>query len=303
MESFLYGFKPVPFKLDCNRRLSGFPLLALSRGHAQCDSILIVPALDTPVMYVRGVGPRLAEMLAAKGIQTAEDLLYHLPFRYEDRQNPRSLDELKPGEVASVIAEVRSSQLLRTRRGVIFELTLAQGRFVMKCVWFHAGYLEGKFLAGQTVAVYGKVEPSRSTSNFKMIQPQFEVLPDASDDAETQLLEVGRITPVYESLGGSRLASRWQRKVIFNLLDAMRGAMPECLPQAMVERLGFPDRETALRQVHFPSEGTPFAQLQSFFDARTSAVDLRGAFLSRAWPGAEAPAHEGTQGHRLCDQR
>ena len=57
--------------------------------------------LDTPVMYVKGVGPKVAEMLAAKGIQTAEDLLYHLPFRYEDRQNPRSLDELKPGETAS----------------------------------------------------------------------------------------------------------------------------------------------------------------------------------------------------------
>ena len=64
-----------------------------------------------------------------------------------------------------------------------------------------------------------------------MIQPQFEMLPDASDDAETRLLEVGRITPVYESLGGSRLASRWQRKMIFNLLEAMRGAVPECLPQ------------------------------------------------------------------------
>ena len=50
--------------------------------------------LNTAVMYVKGVGPRVAEMLAAKGIQTAEDLLYHLPFRYEDRQNPRSLDEL-----------------------------------------------------------------------------------------------------------------------------------------------------------------------------------------------------------------
>jgi len=46
-------------------------------------------------MYVRGVGPRLAELLAAKDVRTAEDLLYHLPFRYEDRQKPRSLDELK----------------------------------------------------------------------------------------------------------------------------------------------------------------------------------------------------------------
>jgi ATP-dependent DNA helicase RecG len=223
-----------------------------------------VPALSDQVQYVRGVGPTVAKMLAEKDILTAEDLLYHLPFRYEDRQNPVSLDELKPGELASVIAEVRNSSLLRTRRAPLFELTLGQGRHVLKCVWFNAPYLNGKFLSGQTVAVYGKVEPSQSTSNFKMIQPQFEILPDASADAETQMLEVGRITPVYESLGGSKLASRWQRKVIFNLLEAMRDAVPECLPQAMVERLNLPDRESALREVHFPPEGTPLAQLQSF---------------------------------------
>jgi ATP-dependent DNA helicase RecG len=214
-------------------------------------------------MYVRGVGPRVAELLAAKNIQTAEDLLYHLPFRYEDRQNPRSLDELKPGEMASVIAEVRGSILLRTRKAPIFELTVGQGRHALKCIWFNGTYLNGKFHAGQTVAVYGKVEPSRSTSNMKMIQPQFELLPDESDDAETRLLEVGRITPVYESLGGSRLASRWQRKTIFNLLESMRGAVPECLPREMLARLDLPDRESALREVHYPPEGTPFAQLQA----------------------------------------
>ena len=214
-------------------------------------------------MYVKGVGPKVAELLAAKGIQTAEDLLYHLPFRYEDRQNPRSLDELKPGETASVIAEVRGSALLRTRRMPIFELTVGQGRLALKCIWFNGSYLEGKFHAGQTVAVYGRVEASRSTSNLKMIQPQFEVLPDDSDDAETRLLEVGRITPVYESLGGARLASRWQRKTIFHLLEGLRGAVPECLPRAMLERLGLPDRETALREAHFTREGTLFAQLQS----------------------------------------
>ena len=226
-------------------------------------SIQSVPSLDTPVMYVRGVGPKVAELLAPKGIQTAEDLLYHLSFRYEDRQNPRSLDELKPGEMASVIAEVRGSALLSTRKAPIFELTIGQGRHALKCIWFNGTYLQGKFLAGQTVAVFGKVEPSRSSSNFKMIQPQFEVLPDSSDDAETRLLEVGRITPVYESLGGARLASRWQRKTIFHLLEGMGGAVPECLPQKMLSRLALPNRETALRQVHYPPEGTPFAQLQS----------------------------------------
>ena len=215
-------------------------------------------------MYVRGVGHRVAELLKAKNILTAEDLLYHLPFRYEDRQNPRSLDELKPGETASVIAEVRGSILLRTRRAPIFELTVGQGRHALKCLWFNGTYLEGKFKAGQTVALYGRIEPSRSSSNFKMIQPQFELLPDDSDDAETRLLEVGRITPVYESLGGSRLASRWLRKTIFHLLESARGQIPECLPRHILDRLNLPDRETSLREVHFPPEGTPFPQLAGF---------------------------------------
>ena len=215
-------------------------------------------------MYVRGVGPRLAELLAEKDIRTAEDLLYHLPFRYEDRQNPRSLDELKPGETASVIAEIRGSIFLRTRKAPLFELTIGQGRLALKCIWFNAHYLQGKFQAGQTIAVYGKIEPSRSTSNLKMIQPQWELLPDDSDDAETRILEVGRITPVYESLGGARLASRWQRRVIFHLLESMRGVVPECLPTPMLARLDLPGREAALREVHFPPEGTAMTQLQAF---------------------------------------
>jgi ATP-dependent DNA helicase RecG len=214
-------------------------------------------------MYVRGVGPRVAEMLAAKGIQTAEDLLYHLPFRYEDRQNPRALDELVAGEVASVIGEVRGAALLTTRKGPMFELTVGQGMRTMKCLWFHASYLEGKFEPGETIAVYGKVEPSRSTRDFKMIQPQFEQLPDASADAETRLIEVGRITPVYESLGGNRLNARWQRKVVFRLLESLHGSIPECLPQPMLERLGLPSRETALREAHFPPDGTPMTALQA----------------------------------------
>jgi ATP-dependent DNA helicase RecG len=224
-----------------------------------------VASLDDNVMYVKGVGPRLALLLAGKGIQIAEDLLYHLPFRYEDRQNPRPLDELKAGETASVIAEVRGAALLRTRGGPLFELTVGQGNRAMKCIWFHGSYLQGRFQPGQTVALYGKLEDSRSRAgNLKMLQPQWELLPDERDDAETRLLEVGRITPVYESLGGARLASRWQRRTIFQLLEALNGRIPDCLPQVLLSRLGLHGREQALREAHFPPEGTDFAQLQAF---------------------------------------
>jgi ATP-dependent DNA helicase RecG len=126
-----------------------------------------VPAQNDQVQYVRGVGPTVAGMLAEKGILTAEDLLYHFPFRYEDRQNPVSLDELKPGDMASVIGEVRGSALLRTRRMPLFELTVGQGLRALKCIWFNAPYLKDKFQAGQTVAVYGQ---SRAVALYQQSQ-------------------------------------------------------------------------------------------------------------------------------------
>jgi len=225
-----------------------------------------VLTLETPVQFVKGIGPTIAKMLAEKGVATVEDLLLHLPFRYEDRLNPRALNELKPGEMASVIAEVRGAVLLRTKRMPIFEMTVGQGLSSMKCMWFHGTYLEGKFRPGQMVALFGKVEASKSGRGFKMIQPQFEVLPDGHDDALDRILEVGRITPVYESLSGSKLASRWIRRTVWNVLEELKG-IPETLPREMPEsvltRLDLLSREQALREVHFPPAGTAMAQLQA----------------------------------------
>ena len=219
--------------------------------------------LETPVQFVKGIGPRIAQMLAEKQVQTVEDLLYHLPFRYEDRLRPQAIEDLKPGEMASFIGQVRGSILLRTRRMPIFEMTVGQGLSKVKCMWFHGAYLKDKFKSGQMVAVYGKVEPSRSSNGFKMIQPQVELLPDDHDDEESLLLEVGRIAPVYESLGGSKLTSRWQRRLIWGVLEELKGRVPETLPRLICERLGFPSREEALRRAHFPDAGTPLGQLQS----------------------------------------
>ncbi|MGA7886384.1 MAG: ATP-dependent DNA helicase RecG, partial [Acidobacteriaceae bacterium] len=220
--------------------------------------------LETPVQFVKGIGPAIARTLAEKSILTIEDLLLHLPFRYEDRLNPRSLAELQPGETASVIAEVRGAALLRTRRMPLFEMTVGQGTTSMKCLWFHGSYLEGRFHSGQLVALYGKVEPSRSGRGLKMIQPQFEVLPEGSDDALDRLLEVGRITPVYESLSGPRLASRWIRRIVWNILTELQSNIPETVPASLRDRLDLPSREEALRAVHFPPAGTSLTQLQSF---------------------------------------
>jgi len=220
-------------------------------------------SLETSLQFVKGIGPRIAQTLQDKRITTVEDLLYHLPFRYEDRLRPQAIEELVPGEMASLIGEVRGMALLRTRRMPIFEMTVGQGLSKVKCMWFHGTYLKDRFKAGQWVALYGKVEASRSSNNFKMIQPQVEVLPDDHDDDESKLLEVGRIAPVYESLG-NKLASRWQRRVIWRVLEELKGRIPETLPEALCRRLQLPSREDALRRAHFPEPGTPMGELQGW---------------------------------------
>jgi len=228
--------------------------------------------LATPVQLIKGVGPRNAEALRKRGVETAEDLLYHLPFRYEDRLDPKPLSALKAGEMASVIGEVRGTATLRARSMPIFEMTVGQGLGTLKAMWFRGTYLEGKFRPGQMVALYGKLESSRSTvGSFKMVQPQFEILPGPEDENEAVLLEVGRIVPVYESLGGTtpwgaKLGSRWMRQVVWRLLDDL-AAGPQLIdpvPHSLRKRLGLPGRLEALRAAHFPPAGTGMGDLQAF---------------------------------------
>ena len=80
--------------------------------------------LQTPVKYVKRIGERIAAGLHERGVETVEDLLYHLPFRYEDRLHPKPLSSYQPGEMASIVGEIRGTVLLRTRSGPIFEMTV-----------------------------------------------------------------------------------------------------------------------------------------------------------------------------------
>ncbi|HUM07038.1 MAG TPA: ATP-dependent DNA helicase RecG [Terriglobales bacterium] len=226
--------------------------------------------LSTPVQYVKGIGPRVAEILAAKGLRTVDDLLHYLPFRYEDRLNPRSVAELRAGEMATVIAEVRNSGLFRTRRMPIFQLTVGQGRNRLKCLWFNATYLQGKFQAGQMVALYGKVEADRDGA-LQIIQPQFEILGDiyeegGADEAEEKAaasLEIGRIVPIYESAGQGKLTPRWFRRVIRTALDNLTPDLPDPIPAAVRAHLSLVSPREALWKVHWPDAGESFADLQS----------------------------------------
>jgi ATP-dependent DNA helicase RecG len=225
---------------------------------------------STPVQYVKGIGPRLAEVLRAKDIATVDDLLHYLPFRYEDRLNPRSVAELRAGEMATVIAEVRNSGLFRTRRMPIFQLTVGQGRTKLKCLWFNAAYLEGRFQPGQMLALYGKVEEDRD-GQLQIMQPQFEILGDineegGADEAEKKAaasLEIGRIVPIYESTGQGKLTPRWFRRIIRWALENLNPELPDPIPAAVRAHLSLVSRREAMWKAHWPDAGESFSDLQS----------------------------------------
>ncbi len=221
--------------------------------------------LTTPVQYVKGIGPKMAEILATKGIATVGDLLHYLPFRYEDRLNPRGIAELRAGEMATVIGEVRNSGLFRTRKMPIFQLTVGQGRSKLRCLWFHGAYLQDKFKPGQLIALYGKVEQDSRSGELQIVQPQFEMLGDAeaAEDKAAASLEVGRIVPIYESAGQGRVTARWFRRVIRTALDDLTPELAETIPAAVRERLALVSPREALWKVHWPEAGESFNDLQS----------------------------------------
>jgi ATP-dependent DNA helicase RecG len=223
--------------------------------------------LSTPVKYVKGIGPRIAEILAGKSIHTVDDLLHYLPFRYEDRLNPRGISELRAGEMATVIGEVRNSGLFRTRRMPIFQLTVGQGRSRLKCLWFHGTYLQDKFKPGQMIALYGKVEQDERSRELQIIQPQFEMLGDPAESGggaekkAVESLEIGRIVPIYESIG--QLTPRFFRRIIRTALEDLNPGLPEPIPAAVRAHLGLVSPREALWNVHWPEPGESLQDLQS----------------------------------------
>ncbi|MBI1750178.1 MAG: ATP-dependent DNA helicase RecG [Acidobacteria bacterium] len=234
----------------------------------------MAPGLSDEVKYLKGVGPQRAVMLAQRGIQCVEDLLYYLPFRYEDRTQFSKIREIQPGGTHTILAEVVSGGLVRFARGrnAIYHLAVRDAGPVqpglLHCRFFHGGYLEGKLKTGQRMVLHGKadIDPYRPT-RIEMINPQMELL---SGDGATDSTEVGRIVPIYEAIGG--MSSRTLRRVIYGALQGLDATLPDPLPKSMLERLWntpafsgrLPSKRDAIAQTHFPPPQEDLETLNAF---------------------------------------
>jgi ATP-dependent DNA helicase RecG len=226
---------------------------------------------DTELRYVKGVGPRRATGLAAQGLDTAEDLLYHLPFRYEDRRTFAAVADLSAGGGArTVSASVASSRLIRTRRRgfTIFEAVLADASGSIKGIWYNQPYLERVLVAGRRVVLFGRATQDRSGRTV-LENPDYECL----DEEDAEGIHTGRIVPVYRKAG--ELSSRALRRLVDRTISGIDPtSLTEVVPAAVARRNGLEERLDALRAVHFPpDDASPDA-----LEERTTAAHRTLAF-------------------------
>ncbi len=205
--------------------------------------------LETPVQYVKGVGPRRAAGLSEAGIHTVSDLLGHAPFRYEDRSRFRRLDSLQEGEWALTKGRISSTGSFEGRRGGIsvFELLLRDKSAAITLKFFNQPYLRKVFKEGLDLVVYGQVKrDAYGRRVLCFLNPECEILKaDAEDSVHT-----GRVVPVYRKLAG--LPARSLRQIMFHIVYGLQGDSPDSLPTGLRKKLRLMTAVEALKRVHFP---------------------------------------------------
>ena len=214
-------------------------------------------------MYVKGVGPARAAMLEAKGLKVVEDLLTYAPFRYEDRSNVKAIREMAPGEMATVIAEVRSTKVSGFKRKNLgmfqASFTDASGAALVG-KWFHGAYLADVFTPGQKVALYGKVEFDSYSGHLSMMHPEYEILTD--DEGGDSSLHTGRIVPIYEAAG--KVNTRVFRTLVHRIFEGVAPPQDDPIPEHIRTRLKLPDRWASIRALHFPPADCDLRLLNNF---------------------------------------
>ncbi len=212
--------------------------------------------LSAPVSRVRGVGPRRAALLAGAGIETVEDLLLYLPFRYEDRSRLIRVAEARPGEDCAVKAEVRRCRRVgRGGRGRA-EATVSDPSGDLRVVWFGQPYVADDIGTGDVVLLFGRVGEHKG--KLQLANPVYEKFDSSAGR------HVGRLVPIYRRVGD--LSPGVLRRLIAAALEDL-GEVEEVLPPASLETLGLIGRGTALRGVHEPGEDDALQELNSFRSA------------------------------------
>ena len=202
---------------------------------------------DTPVRALPGAGPMRAKQLEEAGLATAGDLIYYLPYRYEDRRHPVRIADVGRHTDTPILlrGKVMSANMHTTRlkRMKVFEVVLEDGTGAVKLVWFNQGFLGEQIRRGDRLAVFGTPKIS-SYGQLQIESADWEKF-EGDDEAD------GAIVPIYSKVGN--IPPKALRQIIGGALNALP-TLDDPLSPVLRKRLGVIDLAPALEQIHRPPQ-------------------------------------------------
>jgi ATP-dependent DNA helicase RecG len=199
---------------------------------------------DTPVSVLKGVGPKAAERLARLGIHSVQDLLFHLPTRYQDRTRVVPIGSLRPGDQAVIQGEVQIADVrFGRRRSLLVRLADGTGAITLRFFHFSAAQRAG-MERGARLRCFGEVRNGPQT--YELVHPEVQYI----DDADGLPVEEA-LTPIYPTTEGMHQLT-W-RDLTGRALELLgNGGLQELLPNAILDELRLPELAAAVRLLHRP---------------------------------------------------
>ncbi len=217
--------------------------------------------LQTSIQFIKGVGPRLSEILKKKNIQTVEDALYFLPRAYEDRRQMKTISRIQVGQVETVMATVLHADLVFHGRRRTFELLVRDETGTLICKWFNFNprYMKGRFKNGMRLIVTGEVKLFQFQKEIH--HPEVEQALEEKQEEEKAApggsppedsLQFGRIVPIYSETEGLYQRQRLIRRIMKNTVDQFAGKAVSGIPPEVCDRQHLIPLAEAFRRAHFP---------------------------------------------------
>lgn len=256
----------MPPKANSATKSSNSVTSKSSDGSSASAAKFTETGLQTPIQFVKGVGPKLGAIFRSRGVETVRDLLYFFPREYEDRQKLKRISEVPAGEKATVALEIISTKRIPVRFGkskFILETRCKDSSGTLSLKWFHVFQgLEQKLKPGAQILATGVIKEYRGLK--EIIHPDISWSTTASTEAiETQVTQhVGRTVPIYTEIEG--VSTKLLRTVLWNALDRYIDDVREDLPPYLLEKYSLPALKAAIYELHFPSDKTSLQELSDF---------------------------------------
>ena len=226
--------------------------------------------LETRMQFIKGVGPKLSELLEKRGVATVEDALYLLPHRYEDRRELTPIGRLKPGMGAVFSGKVLAADVAVTKGGRrFFEAVVADDSGSIACKWFNANpaFMKRTWKPGRNGIFTGEV--TQFGYQREVHHPDMEWLEEGKsvqDALAADPVNFGRIVPVYPLTEG--LGQKVMRRVMKEVVDGFLGSLQELIPTSILGPLHLPGLRESVGNLHLPA---PDAGLDDLIQGRTPA--------------------------------